>query len=401
MTEFLLQLTLPLSVVILLVIAAQQLLLQRLGAATVYMLWAAVPLLLLTNLLLPLLPVAIETLPVQHYQVGLQQLSTAARGADWLLWFWLAGVGVCLSLLLLSYLNNLALLKRAKPVHLASITSHCLLAETDAGPFVTGFVSPCIVLPSDFFTRFNPLQQQLILQHEQTHWRRGDLHLNYLALLLVSMFWFNPLVWLGYRQYRQAQELACDALVTKHALKAEKIAYGYALLSSTRQTPGFWCPLTHYYGDFNIMKQRIMQLKNQQGLSKTVVSCAMALVVATTLFVQQPALAGSNKAQKLAPVVRIEPKYPLKAAEKGITGFVRMTFSVDADGVVDHVTVVKSSPEGMFEQEAVEALKKWRYTATGTEHKGQQVQLDFELDVVTSGIERISVTPPAPPKGVG
>ena len=149
------------------------------------------------------------------------------------------------------------------------------------------------------------------------------------------------------------------------------------------------------------MKQRIMQLQRQQGLSKTVVLGAMALVVTATLLVQQPVLAGSNKTQQLAPVVRIEPRYPVKAVEQGLTGFVRMTFDVTKDGTVANVTVVKSSPAGMFEQEAVKALQKWRYTATGSEHKSQQVQLDFELEVAKPDLERISVTPPPPKKADG
>ena len=147
------------------------------------------------------------------------------------------------------------------------------------------------------------------------------------------------------------------------------------------------------------MKQRIMHLKNQRGLSKSIVLSTMALVLATTLLVQQPVLAGSNNTQELAPVMRIEPRYPIQAAKQGITGFVRMTFDINKAGEVNNVQVVKSSPESVFDKEAIKALQQWRYTATGAEHKAQLVQLDFELDVVASGIERISVMPPVPPKG--
>lgn len=399
MTDYLLQLTPLLSLLLLLLLIAQSLLLTPLGARTIYALWSAVPVLLLLSVLSPLLPVNSAPQALQRYQVGLQQLATSAATINWLFWLWLAGVVVCISFLLLGYLSNRALFKRATPVHHTFAPVNCRLASDNAGPYITGFLSPAIVLPHDFFSRYDALQQKLILQHELTHWQRGDLHLNYLALFVVSVFWFNPLVWLAYQQYRQAQELACDALVTKYAGKAEKIAYGYALLSITQQTPQYGWPLTHHYGDFNTMKQRIMQLQNQHGLSKTVVAGTMALVIATTLLLQQPVLAGSNKTQPLAPVMRIEPGYPVSAVKQGVTGFVRMTFDVSADGTVKNVNVVKSSPQGVFDKEAVKALQQWRYTATGAEHKGQQVQLDFELDVVKAEVERISVTPPPPEKG--
>lgn len=143
------------------------------------------------------------------------------------------------------------------------------------------------------------------------------------------------------------------------------------------------------------MKQRIMQLQKQQGFSKTAVLTALTLVIATTLMLQQPAQAGADKAESLAPVMRIEPRYPLQAAEQGISGYVQIKFDVDAQGNVSNASVVKSSPEKVFDKEALRALAQWQYTATGRVHKHQMVQLDFELDVVPADIERVSVTPAA------
>lgn len=393
MTEYLLQLTLPLSLLLLLLLTVQHWLLNKLGARTVYALWAAVPVLLLLSALTPLLPAVADPQTLQRYQIGLQQLSSAAAGINWLYWLWLAGVALFASFLLLSYIHHRALIKRAKPVQIAGVPFSCRLANNRSGPYITGVISPNIVLPHDFFSRFDARQQQLILQHELIHWRRGDLHLNYLALAIASLFWFNPLVWLAYQRYRQAQELACDAVVTQNAGKAERIAYGYALLSSTQRTQVCWWPLTHHYGDFNTMKQRIMQLQRQQGLSRTVVLGAMALVVAATLLLQQPVLAGSNNAGQLAPVMLIEPRYPIQAAEQGLTGFVRLKFDVTAEGKVVNAHVVKSEPSQVFDKEAIRALVQWQYTATGKVHKAQMVQLDFQLEVAESAKDRFSVTP--------
>lgn len=398
MTDYLLQLSLPLSLLLLLLLLAQKVLLKPIGARSVYALWAAVPLLLLAAVMTPFLPQVVEAGTITRYQVGIQQITTAADSIHWLFWLWLAGVMLCAGFLLLSYISGRRQFNRAAPLSGNTMPAYCRQADNSSGPYITGFFSPRILLPHDFYSRFDAIQQQLVLQHELTHWRRGDLHFNYLALLLVSLCWFNPLVWLAYRQYRTAQELACDALVTEHVGKAERIAYGYALLSSTQQTPRYWWPLTHHYGDFNTMKQRITQLQRQQGFSKTVVLVALSLVVTATLLLQQPVLAGSNETQQLAAVMRIEPRYPLQAAEQGISGYVQIKFDVDAQGKVLNASVVKSSPAQVFDKEALRALTQWQYTATGREHKDQMVQLDFELDVPSPQVERISVTPPAPKK---
>ena len=57
MTDYLLQLSLPLSLLLLLLLLAQKVLLKPIGARSVYALWAAVPVFLLTTLLISFLPV--------------------------------------------------------------------------------------------------------------------------------------------------------------------------------------------------------------------------------------------------------------------------------------------------------------------------------------------------------
>ena len=88
------------------------------------------------------------------------------------------------------------------------------------------------------------------------------------------------------------------------------------------------------------MKQRITQLQRQQGISKTAVLAVMALVVSATVLLQQPVMAGVSKTQQLAAVMRIEPRYPLQAAEQGISGYVQIKFDVDAQGKVTNASVM-------------------------------------------------------------
>ena len=397
MISTLFAMSLPLSVLLVLLLLIQRTLASRLSALNLYALWLAVPVFLLAKLTTSVWSKSSYQGAMQYFTVSLptlavpEQLHSWLQASSWLTAVWLAGTVVCIAALGLSYLLSRRQFYRATPVNTPEFAG-CRQADVQSGPWITGFRNPKVLLPNDFFTRFDAIQQQMVLQHELTHWRRGDLHLNYLALGIASLFWFNPLVWLAYRYYRQAQELACDAIVTRNAGKSERIAYGYALLSNIQQSPQFWWPLTHHYGDFNTMKQRITQLQRQHGFSKTILLSAMAMVVASTLLLQQPVLAkGATSAQPTA-VTRIEPRYPIQAAQQGISGYVQLRFDIDGQGKVSNVRVFNSSPEKVFDKEAVRALEQWQYSATGVTHKDQQVQLNFELDLIESDIEQVKVT---------
>jgi periplasmic protein TonB len=86
-----------------------------------------------------------------------------------------------------------------------------------------------------------------------------------------------------------------------------------------------------------------------------------------------------------SPIVRINPKYPVVAARNGVEGWVQLRFSVDATGAVTDIEVIAAQPQRVFEQEAIRALKRWKYqpsTVDGaaTGRSGLQVQLDFSLE---------------------
>lgn len=93
--------------------------------------------------------------------------------------------------------------------------------------------------------------------------------------------------------------------------------------------------------------------------------------------------AGVDKAA--TPLVRIEPKYPPTAARDGVNGWVQLRFNVAPDGRVTDVRVLASEPRRVFEQEAIRALKNWKYqpkleNGRAVAQSDLEVQLDFRLD---------------------
>jgi protein TonB len=62
-------------------------------------------------------------------------------------------------------------------------------------------------------------------------------------------------------------------------------------------------------------------------------------------------------------LLAVNPQYPLSAASTGIEGFVEVSFTVTALGRVENATVTAAEPQGVFEQAALSAISRWRYTA--------------------------------------
>ncbi|RMF11621.1 MAG: energy transducer TonB, partial [Alphaproteobacteria bacterium] len=61
------------------------------------------------------------------------------------------------------------------------------------------------------------------------------------------------------------------------------------------------------------------------------------------------------------PLVRIEPQYPRRAAERGIEGYVVVELTVTELGTVKDVHVIEADPPGYFERAAIRAAQKFKY----------------------------------------
>lgn len=189
--------------VIFVCLAFARLLQPWLGAERAYLLWAALPLGLAT-LLLPARSsqtVAIElesmstgTLQALHPTLASVQSAMPSVAIEWCLSLWLAGSA-------LSLLSYVWMARRW----------HARFRTAPDSPAVIGLLRPLIVLPADFEQRYTPVQQRLILAHEQAHIAHRDPIWNLLFAGLHALFWFHPLVWWAHRAFRFDQELACDA----------------------------------------------------------------------------------------------------------------------------------------------------------------------------------------------
>ena len=72
---------------------------------------------------------------------------------------------------------------------------------------------------------------------------------------------------------------------------------------------------------------------------------------------------GSNKggSSGVVPLVRVQPIYPMRATSRHIEGWVKIEFTVTAAGSVSNPVVVGASPPGIFDEAALDAIRKWKF----------------------------------------
>ncbi len=86
---------------------------------------------------------------------------------------------------------------------------------------------------------------------------------------------------------------------------------------------------------------------------------------------------------EVVPLNEVLPEYPDQARRRGIEGHVKLAFTITAQGRVENIRVVESSPANVFDRSARRAAARWRF-APRTEN-GQAVQreavktLEFRL----------------------
>jgi len=63
----------------------------------------------------------------------------------------------------------------------------------------------------------------------------------------------------------------------------------------------------------------------------------------------------------IIPIVKIRPMYPRDAQLKGLSGWVKVEFTITAIGTVKKPRVIEAKPPRVFNREAIRAILKWKF----------------------------------------
>lgn len=191
-------------------------------------------------------------------------------------WIWAIGAGL---MLLYVGVSCLRLHRRLKTAVL--LRDNIYQSENVFSPFVFGFFRPRIYLP------FNTKDIAYVIAHEQTHIRRHDHWVKPFGFLLLSLYWFNPVIWAAYILLCRDIELACDERVIRELGVAHRADYSQALLNcSTPHRAITACPLA--FGEVGV-RERVKNVLNYRKPAFWIVTAAvLSCIVLAVCFLTNP-----------------------------------------------------------------------------------------------------------------
>ena len=156
-------------------------------------------------------------------------------------------------------------------------------SENVSSPFVFGIIKPRIYLPF----KMNGQDLEHVVAHEHAHIRRKDHWWKPFGFLLLTIHWFNPLMWMAYVLLCRDIELACDEKVIKELGNEQRGDYTQALVAcSVNRRMIAACPLT--FGEVGI-KERVKSVMNYKKPALWVIIIAVIVCVGVAVcFLTNP-----------------------------------------------------------------------------------------------------------------
>lgn len=187
-------------------------------------------------------------------------------------WIWL-GVMICMLL----YMTASFIYLRIKTRVAVKKEDNVYLCDYVKTPFVLGIIRPRIYLPSNISDQ----DYSLVLAHEKAHIKRLDHIWKPIGFLLLSVYWFNPLLWVAYVLLCRDIESACDEKVVSDLDDNDKAAYSEALLSlGIKSRVISACPLA--FGEVSV-KSRVSAISKYK--KPATIAIVISLIICTIFAV--------------------------------------------------------------------------------------------------------------------
>lgn len=191
---------------------------------------------------------------------------------------WIVGMAAMLLYTAISYLRILKKVREATP-----LKENIWICDSISTPFILGCIKPRIFFPSSM----NDRDLEFVVAHEKAHIKRGDHLWKPLGFMLLTVYWFNPLLWLAYVLLCRDIELACDEKVIKQMGAEIKKSYSQALINcSVPRKMISACPLA--FGETGV-KGRIKSVLNyKRPAFWLIVVAIISVVVVAICFMTNP-----------------------------------------------------------------------------------------------------------------
>ena len=234
---------------------------------------------------------AAQSAPADEYSIVTPTYRTVTL-SEALTYVWYAGMaGVGARFLFTNLRFARALRKARTPYRVEGCRYPVYLVSALPSPCLFGVLRPAVYLNEKALQ--SPDALRFVLAHEQTHARHLDPLWSLLRGVCLTVYWFDPLVWLAAVLSREDCELACDEGTLRALGADERAAYGKALLALVPVCDKPQNPLlgaTTMTSGKRSLKERITRIaENRQAKAAAVFAVvALAALVCAVSFTGAP-----------------------------------------------------------------------------------------------------------------
>lgn len=258
-----------LGVIVLCLLPLRALLRKKVPRLFSYLLWGALPVNIVYNLALRIM--ALINRRVVDHLYNNPKIVVDEKIVQVMKSFWACGTVVVLAVMVYSYVYLLRVL-----VGSIRLEKGVYITDRIVSPFTLGLLRPKIYLPSSLEREC----YESVILHERVHITRRDVWMKYLAVVILGLFWFQPVLWFAYRLFVNDMEEACDETVLRQKGTDFKEEYARSLLEVSCEAGKMRGAALGYRG--GEIKARITNVMNYKEAGKK--TCIIALIVCCTFM---------------------------------------------------------------------------------------------------------------------
>lgn len=200
---------------------------------------------------------------------------------------WLKLKGIKKSISPVKNMEILALFSIAKQQ--LNISKNIKLGVSDKvrSPLTFGLRSTFVVLPANFETWLSQDDIKHIFLHELNHYKYKDIPTNYLMVFFQIIYWFNPFIWIAFKEMRLDREIACDHAVLSTLGDQNYKKYGNTIIHFIDKSPRpqYNKLANQLNGSKKQIKKRIIEIASFQADSKLQHAKSIGIFMLVGLFV--------------------------------------------------------------------------------------------------------------------
>lgn len=154
-------------------------------------------------------------------------------------------------------------------------------------PFTMGIINPIILIPHNS----KSTEQKMIIHHELCHIKKHDGFFRFIRLIVIGIYWFNPLVYILDHYLECVCELSCDELVTKGMDQEQLREYAYLLvnmaISDDNVSAAYITPFSTHKKPLKERIEFIMKKKEKRYNCAVLVATGLILCSSFPVFAYQ------------------------------------------------------------------------------------------------------------------